>query len=182
MIKINLLGVPRARKARKQAEGRTQLILGFSVIVVTLFGSGYFWFYLNQRVSGLVDQKTSMESRLTELKAKVKEVENFEKDKATFEEKIGVIEKLRKNQSGPVHVLDEISRSLPDRVALTSLTNLGNHVELEGRAASNAAIVDFINTLKKSKYFTDVDLVESREVKESDLLVYNFRLKCTTNI
>ncbi len=182
MIKINLLGVPRARKAKKRAEGRSQMIMGASLIVVTLLGTGYFWFVLQQRVSRLNDQKTQMESRLTDLKNKVKAVENFEKDKASFEEKIRVIEQLRRNQSGPVHILDEISRSLPERVSLTSLVNQASMVELEGRAASNAAIVEFISNLKKSTYFVEVDLIESRETKESDLLVYSFRLKCRTNI
>ena len=182
MIKINLLGVPRARKARKQAEGRSQIILGGVVIGATLIAVGYSWYLLDQRLSNLQKQKEGMETHLAQLKAKVKEVENFEKDKAAFEEKIRVIEQLRKNQSGPVHVLDEISRSLPDRVSLTSLASQANQLDLEGRAVTNAAIVEFIANLKNSKYFTDVELIESREVKESDISAYSFRLKCRTNI
>lgn len=182
MIKINLLGVPRARKAKKRAEGRSQLFIGASLVVVTLLGTGYFWIVLKQRVSNLYQEKQKMDIRLAQIKNKVKEVENFEKDKAVFEEKIRVIEQLRKNQSGPVHILDEVSRSLPERVSLTNLTNQANTVDLEGRAASNAAIVEFIANLNKSVYFADVELIESREIKESDLMVYGFKLKCRTNI
>jgi type IV pilus assembly protein PilN len=127
----------------------------------------------------MTTQTVTLEKDLAALKVKVKEVEDYEKNKKNFEEKIGIIEQLRKNQSGPVHLLEEISRSLPDRVWLTSLTEQGGKIDLEGKAVTNAEIVDFINNLKTSRYISEIQLIESRQTAEGGIPVYNFKLKCT---
>jgi type IV pilus assembly protein PilN len=74
--------------------------------------------------------------------------------------------------------LDELSRSLPDRVWLTSLVEQSGKVDLEGKAVTNAEIVDFINNLKASRYIREILLIESRQVTEDGVPVYNFKLKC----
>jgi len=76
-------------------------------------------------------RETDLEIRLKEIKEKVKEVENYERDKKTYEEKIAIIQNLKKSQRGPVHVIDEISRMLPDRVWLVSLKSPTAHREAE---------------------------------------------------
>jgi type IV pilus assembly protein PilN len=75
--------------------------------------------------------------------------------------------------------LDDLSQSLPDRVWLTSLLEQSGKVELEGKAVTNAEIVEFINNLKASRHIREILLIESRQVTENGVPVYNFKLKCT---
>jgi type IV pilus assembly protein PilN len=179
MIKINLLGGPRRKKASKGFEIQSQFVLGSAFLSILIIVLGYFWILLNERISSLEDQKVKLSQELESLKKQVQEVENYEKDKKVFEEKIRIIQQLRKNQSEPVHLLDEVSKNLPDRVWLQSMTQHSNTVELEGKAITNSEIVDFIDKLKHSAYFRDIQLIESRQTVENSIPIYNFRLKWT---
>jgi hypothetical protein len=58
------------------------------------------------------------------------------------------------------------------------LTEQAGKVEVEGRAVTNAEIVDFINNLKASRFIREILLIESRQVSEGGIPVYNFKLKC----
>ncbi len=179
MIKINLLGRERTKRARKRREIPLQMAGVIGGVALLLGGMGYSWWYLSSTVSTLTQQTVTLNQELAALKIKVKEVENFETNKKTFEEKIGIIQQLRKNQGGPVHLLEEISKSLPDRVWLVSMSEQGGKIDLDGKAVTNAEIVDFINNLKASRYMSDIQLIESRQVSEGGIPVYSFKLKCT---
>jgi len=179
MIRINLLGGGRPKRAHKSTEVPYQTVAVFGVILLLVVGMGYVWWYLSDRVQAMTTQTVTLTKDLAALKLKVKEVEDYEKNKKDFEEKIGVIQQLRKNQSGPVHLLEEISRSLPDRVWLIALSEQGGKIDLEGKAVTNSEIVDFINNLKTSRYMSEIQLIESRQIAEGGISVYAFKLKCT---
>ena len=117
---------------------------------------------------------------MKELKEKVKEVESYEENKKNLQEKNAIIEQLRKNQSGPVHILDEISTGVESlKLWLDSLNVKGNSVDLSGKAITNADIVEFVDRLKKSRYFSNVTLLESRQVVEDGISIYQFKIKST---
>ncbi|MFQ5543727.1 MAG: PilN domain-containing protein, partial [Nitrospiria bacterium] len=90
---------------------------------------------------------------------------------------IQIIRQLRKNQSIPVYLLDEISKRLPERVWLINLTERSGIVDLSGKATTNSEIVDFINNLKEASLFKDVQILESRQKQEGNVTIYSFRLK-----
>ncbi|MBI3994580.1 MAG: PilN domain-containing protein [Nitrospirae bacterium] len=180
MIKINLLPVPKARKAKKQMEVQYELILAGVLIGVVLVACGYFWYLLDSQIGRLQDDKSKANAELTSLKAKVKEVENFENNKKVLEEKNRIIEQLKKNQGAPVRLLDEISRSMdPIKIWLSGITAQGSKIDIDGKAITNSDIVEFINHMKDTKFFTDIQLIESRQTVEFNVPVYNFKLRCT---
>lgn len=177
MIKINLLPTQKAKKGKKKVEIQSQLILASGVLSVLFLILGYGWISLNERVDNLAAEKTKLTTELGVLKTKVKEVENYEKDKKAVEEKINIIEQLRNNQSIPVLLLDQISRSLPEKVWLVNVNEQNGKIDLEGRATTNSEIVDFINNLKKSTLFKDVQILESIQSMEGSISIYTFKLK-----
>lgn len=177
MIKINLLSSQKSKKTRKKIEIQSQLILASVALSVVFLIWGYVWILLNEKVDHLQSDKAKLNAELSVLKVKVKEVENYERDKKVVEEKIKIIEQLRKNQSVPVLLLDEVSRSLPERVWLVGLTEQSGTVDLDGKATTNSEIVDFINNLKKSSLFKNIQILESRQSAEGSISVYSFKLK-----
>ena len=72
--------------------------------------------------------------------------------------KITLITQLKKNQSGPVHLLDEISRKLPDFLWLDTMNGTANHVTISGKATTYNAVSNFYNNLTGSKFFDQVVL------------------------
>ena len=177
MIKINLLPYQKAAKVKRQQALEAQLLLAVLMLAVLTAALGFFWWVLNDNIAEQQATRQNMQAHLEVLKKKVQEVQDVEQKKALVEGKIAIIAQLKKNQQGPVRVLDELSRHLPNRVWLTSLTQVGDGFDLEGRAVTNFEIVDYFNNLKKSTFITNLELVESRQGAEGALNVYNFKLK-----
>ena len=54
---------------------------------------------------------------------------------------------LKKNQTGPVIMLDEISKSIPERVWLTKITESGGRINMEGNAISNTDLAGWLRSV-----------------------------------
>ena len=179
MIKINLLPVKRAAKKAKVPVDTAmfQLVVGLGIVLVFVGACGYRWQMLVDEVTLKTQIKESKTRELEVLKKKVQEVEDYEKNKRLLEDKNRIIEQLRKNQGGPVRLLDYLSQSLdPLKIWLTSVDG-DAQVAINGKALTNDDIVQFIRNLQQSGYFTDVMLEESRQAPEEGLIIYQFRLK-----
>ncbi|MDH4100984.1 MAG: PilN domain-containing protein [Nitrospirota bacterium] len=172
MIRINLLPTKKSKKAVVVEKQLIYIVAGCIAVAVIL---GYIWVSLNGRISNLQDEKTRAQQMAADLKKKIKEVENYEKDKKALEEKIAIIEGLRKMQELPVHMLDEISKALPAGVWLSDLKEANAQVSLSGTAFSNDDIVAFVNNLRSSAYVADVTLLES-VMTGTTQKVYSFKM------
>jgi type IV pilus assembly protein PilN len=176
MIKINL--IPTKRKTpRKITELQQQMVLGVLILALVGMGVGYFWLRLNSRINDLNRTKAEAEAKIREQENMLREVKNIEEERKQVSEKIAIIEQLKKNQVGPVRLLDEISNALPPTVNLTSLTERGGQVDIAGQAFSNHDIVRFVDNLKAIPYFADVFLVESTQVVIEGIEAYNYKLQ-----
>lgn len=193
MIKINLLPVKRAGKKTKAPadEALMQLGIGLGVVLIFLGACGYRWQMLVDEVALQTQLKESKTKEAESLKKKVQEVEDYEKKKLSLENQVRIIEQLRKNQGGPVRLLDYLSQSLdPLKVWLSSVEGdvqvavAGKApsealVTVVGKALTNDDIVEFIKNLQQSKYFSAVTLQESVQAIEEGIVVYSFRLTMT---
>ena len=178
MIKINLLQTGAIRKDKKKTEDQTQLfVVGGSTVATILLCAYVFWYVPNGTIAQLQGEQNLAQQELTRLQEQVKVVDDFEKNRKALENKNEIIRNLRKKQSGPVHVLDDLSNKLPDRVWIKSFTESNGLIKLEGNALSNADIVDYIDNLESSSYFTNVQLQESRKKMEKNIPIYSFKLR-----
>ncbi len=73
-----------------------------------------------------------------------------------------LIEQLRQGREGPVHMLDEISRSLPDGLWLTDLKQQDDDLTITGRCTSLTALSDFVENLRLGGYFKPVEILDSQ--------------------
>jgi len=89
------------------------------------------------------------------LKSIIEEVKGYEEKKASLEAKIKLINDLKTNQKGPVRLMDEISKALPDLVWLTALDMAGNQITMKGRTLSPNAVSTYLENLKKSPFFAE---------------------------
>jgi len=82
-----------------------------------------------------------------------------------LQQRVALIEDLRKNQAGPVHMLDQISRALPSMLWLTNVKQSPdpNEVLIDGRATSLTSLSDFVANLEVSGYFKrSVEIVSTQ--------------------
>src|SRR5262249_52372543 len=75
-------------------------------------------------------------------------------------------------QKSPVHLLDEISKGLPDYVWLTSLDQTADNLKFAGQSNSLAAVADYISALQRSGWVPTVDLAPAHEQSR----IVNFQL------
>lgn len=186
MIRINLLAVERQRtkKTRVLIPAAHRVTVGASVLLIaTVTGIGW-WFWSLRQASLRVDAEISRaETETVQLRGVLSQVQKFETRKAQLQQRVSLIEQLRKGQSAPVHVLDNISRSLPDRLWLTEMKQTGAEFVIAGFATSLTALSDFVGNLESTKWFKrPVEIVDSQvqsDVKTGDIV--RFSIKATFN-
>jgi len=177
MIRINLLPGPKGRKAKPQYDVRAQAMLGAGLVVVTLAGCWWYSSALDEELEARQTEKSEKTKQVASLNEQVKQVADFEQRKRHLEDKNRIIDQLEKSRVGPVKVLDHVSQSLdPLKLWLVRVGVNGQNIDLEGRALSNDDVVEFVNNLRRTDYFTNIDLQESRSAVESQLSVYQFKL------
>ena len=177
MIRINLLPGPKGHKAKPQYDVRAQALLGVGLLLVTLAGCWWYSASLDEEIAARQTEKLDKEKQVAQLKEQVKQVSDFENRKKVLEDKNRIIDELEKSRVGPVKALDHVSQSLdPLKVWLVRMAVTGQEVDVEGRAATNDDVVEFVNNLRRTDYFSNISLQESRAVMESQLNIYQFKL------
>lgn len=173
MIKVNLFPGKKKKKAKPLP---TLLIAAIFITIGVLIVMAYLTFFFNSRLSARKAQVSAKERTITELKAKIKAVEDFEQRNKTFKQRNEIIEQLSKNRSVPVKTLDEISALLPVGVWLHAMSMSGGSINLDGSGFTNTDIVSFVDNMKNSKMFTDVFLQESKSTEVDKIPLYTFKL------
>ena len=158
MIRINLLAVERERAKKKTtaAFGTTaqKLAVGCSLILIlaALFVGWRFW-VLRHQSSQLDAEIAAAQQETARLHSVILQVQQFEQRRAQLQQRVVLIEQLRKGQTGPVHMLDQISRALPPMLWLTELKQIGDSVVVDGRCTALTSLSEFVGNLEASGYF-----------------------------
>ena len=164
MIRINLISERRSVKAVSKGfqAGQKITVIGSLLLVLTLVGVGWRYWALGQQqaqVAREVDAAQREEQRLAEI---LKQVAEFEGRKQQLEQRVALIDELRKGQNAPVHMVDQISRALPDMTWLTTLKQEGYTLTIQGRCLTLTSLSDFIGNLEASRYFVrPVEIIDS---------------------
>jgi len=169
MIRINLISQarekPRRRVPAASLVGSGPKITVACTLILALAALGIGWWYwsLRQEAAKLTDDIAAAETETKRLQALIVQVRQFETRKAQLEQRVTLIETLRRGQSSPVHVLDAISRSMPDMLWLTQLDQKGADLTIEGRCLNLTSISDFVDNLGRSGWFKKpVEIVNSQ--------------------
>lgn len=144
LIRINLLPV---RQAAKRKDSAQILILGALVVLGAGIGN-YIWLSSTEDRSRRLEQKISeTQARITELEKVIGEVNNINKRKKEVEDKLKVLNELRKGRSGPVRMLDALATSIPNKVAISAFDESNSAVRLTGKAVSHEDVAEFMKSL-----------------------------------
>jgi len=169
VIRINLVAEKRpvdSGQSRFRLDEGKKIALGGSLIVLlSLAYAGWSYWSLDQQAQQVerdIDAARVEEQRLIQV---ISEVREFEARRGRLEQRVSLIEELRRGQTAPVHILDQVSRSLPDMVWLTKMTQTGYDLNIEGNCLSLTALSDFIGALEHSRYFArPVEIINSEVV------------------
>jgi type IV pilus assembly protein PilN len=154
MIRINLISEGKKAPVRSARLRRfninAQNVAVFCVIAFFLLGTlgyGGYWFWMNRQLARQQAEIEQLKATVAELDEIIKEVERFEKRKVELQHKIDVITDLRNNQRGPVHIMDQVSRALPDFLWLDRMELNASMVNIAGKAFTTSSVANFIENL-----------------------------------
>jgi type IV pilus assembly protein PilN len=179
MIKINLL--PK-KDITQWAALVEQGVSGIIVIVLVTLGLVGWTAYLKGEVKDLDHKIASIKSELKELEEDEAKIEEMKKTEAIIQKRIDVIKKLEKRKTGPVRMLDEVSKVIPEKLWLKDLRNKGALLTLDGIAIDNETVALFMTRLEGSDQFENIELKVSKEKKLEDFKFKEFSLTCVVKV
>jgi type IV pilus assembly protein PilN len=176
MIRINLLPF---RKARKKENVRQQISIFFLALIFLTLGMSYFAAALNRKIQDMDSHIKTATQQLKDLTVLTKEIDEIKKKLGVIKKKTAVIKNLELNRKSSVILLDTMtSMVIPDRMWFTSLTAVGDTVEIHGLALDNKTVADFMIQLEGSKLFSSVNLKTLKQQAIKDVVLKNFEVIC----
>lgn len=182
MIKINLLTEKRQAKAKTssgtaiqtEGMGSGQNLALIAILLIGVIVSGGWWWSLNSTTKDLHTKIEEADRELERLADVRRKRDEYTRQKELLERKIELITNLKKQQAAPVHILDQVSKNLPEFLWLESMSSNANAISLNGKATTYNAVSNFYGNLTDSGYFQDVTLGRTFEVPEG----VSFSLTC----
>lgn len=161
MAHINLL--PWREELRKQQKQQFAVISLLSVVLGALVV-----LYAHLYTGGLIDDQNARNDYLkTEtalLDKRIKEIKDLETTRAKLQARINIIQQLQRSRPSVVHLFDELVRTLPNGVYLTSILQKDQTVTVSGVAQSNARVSAFMRNVDASQWITapKLDVIASK--------------------
>lgn len=176
MIKINLLPT---KQAKKKESTFLQLGVAGAALIIALIVC----VFLNQMIQRKLDNEqvviNDLNAKLNKLKSVIDKVEEYKKEKQDLESKINAIKQLNDQRSGPVKFLAEFAAIVPERAWITSFKESEKSMQLEGIAADGPTVTTFVDNLRGSKFFSNVDLLRVEQVTEKGQNRQKFYINCS---
>jgi len=177
MIKINLVGERKRPVTPSPAAGAggfesaslgNWLLIGL-ILLGVLVTLGHMWI-LNGKIEDKEAEVAEAQREVDELEPYIREVEEFKAKKAELERKVEVINQLKANQHGPVRVMDNVSRALPELLWLNKLEVAPTTITLTGEAFNTNAVANLIENLDRVPEFQEPILRDTQQKGE----IYTF--------
>ncbi|UNK43127.1 PilN domain-containing protein [Luteimonas sp. S4-F44] len=162
MARINLLPWRAERRRQRQKEFMAMAVLAaVAGIVLWLLVNMYY----NAQLDGQHARNAFLQQQIAELDREIVEIDGLDRQRTRLLARKAVIEELQGNRSQMVHLFDQLVRTIPDGVLLTSLKQEGQLLTLEGRSQSNARVSTYMRALEGSGWMTNPQLavIEARD-------------------
>jgi len=176
MIRINLIPEPE----RKEVKGGGEIFVGICVLVALFAAIAAIHILQAKKIDEVNGKIARAEKRIKALEAVKKKVDDFKAKNAELNRRIEIIGVLEKNRTGPLYVMDALSRAMPNKAWIDEFTEKGGQTKLVGIADNEFTVADFMQALQSSPYFVGVELgvIKKTELRKLDLrtFVINTRL------
>jgi type IV pilus assembly protein PilN len=155
MARINLLPWRTERRKQREREFYMMLLASAVVGVVALFA---LIGWMGARIDNQQERNAYLQNEIKSLDKQIEEIVELDKTKSQLLTRKQIIEQLQSNRSQMVHLFDEMVRTIPDGVRLTSLKQAGDILTLEGMAESNARVATYMRNIDNSPWMGRTDL------------------------
>jgi type IV pilus assembly protein PilN len=113
---------------------------------------------MNSIIEAQKNRNLLLENEIASLDERIKEIMDLEVQKDSLVARMKIIEQLQQSRPEVVHLFEELVRTLPDGVYLSSIKQTGVRLEIRGTAESNTRVSAFMRNIDKSKWLENPDL------------------------
>ena len=165
MAHINLL--PWREKLRKQRQREFGLI-AIGALVLTILGMGYWHLFIQAQIDHQNARNRFLERQIAEVDTQISEIRSLERTRQKLISRMKVIEDLQVSRPQIVHLFDEMVTVVPDGAYLSSLTQSGRNLVLNGRAQSNARVSTYMRNIEASPWLSapKLRIIENKDGQE----------------
>ena len=173
MARINLLPWRETRRREQQKEFFTLMGLAGALCAMVVLLTHF-------EISGRIDHQNEKRNQLltNEIKildGRIAEIKKLDSTRQALIERMEVIQNLQAARPGVVHLFDELVKTLPDGVHLSSLKQSDNSLKLTGKAESNARVSSYMRKIEDSEWMANPSLgvIETKDTELARISEFN---------
>jgi type IV pilus assembly protein PilN len=155
MARINLLPWREEQRRERQRQFLSTLlgtvILGIVLVflVMTIF---------DQKINHQQFRNETVRKEIRKLEERIKKIDELERTRSRLISRKQVIERLQASRSMTVELLDNLAKSIPVGVTLTTIRQQGPSLQLTGTSQSNARVSAYLRELEDNSLFLNPQL------------------------
>jgi type IV pilus assembly protein PilN len=161
-------------------EARKEALKRLVILLIPALG---LYAYQEQHVPELQARLATLQATLSELEnynskqaASVAEIKKFKEDEAIIEARISALDKISRDRSREIRVIDLMQQVIPEKAWLTKITLNPDRMNVQGLGLSDFEVSQFLEALTKSVFLMDVNLVSSTEVTLDGMILKKFEI------
>ena len=155
MARINLLPWREEKRRERQRQFMSSLMMTSILGVVLVFLTSLLY---DQKISHQQFRNESVKKEIRELETRIKRIDELERTRARLISRKQVIERLQASRSTTVELLDQLAKSIPVGVTLTTIRQQGPQMILTGTSQSNARVSAYLKELETNELFINPQL------------------------
>lgn len=169
MAKINLIPWREELRKQKKRDFLNAIALSIMATIGILMGV---YFYIEGIKEYQQQRNKRLENEIAILDKRIDEIKSIEDKKKKLLAKIDVIQKLQESRPEIVHLFDEIPKTTPDGIFLTSFVQNSKLLTFKGKTESNAPVSAFMRAIEASSWLTNpkINVIQSKEKTNSEQL------------
>ena len=166
MPRINLVPWREAERKRKRQE------FGVGAVGALLFAA-LIAFAVNWQMQSSIDDQNYrnqyLKTQIADLDKQIAEILDLEQQKQRLQARIQVIEQLELSRPEIVHVFDQLVRTTPEGIYLTSVKQTSRKIELKGLAQSSTRVASYMRNIDSSEWLTDpaLEILETKGANDT---------------
>jgi type IV pilus assembly protein PilN len=173
MPRINLL--PWREQERKVRRREFAVALGGAAIAAIIFVGGGKLLYASW-TDAQNAKNNLLKKEIQKLDSQIADIQSLEQQKARLVARMEIIERLQRKRPEIVHLFDEMVKTVPEGIYLTSIKQSGKKLEIHGIAQSSTRVSTLLRNVDSSTWMDNPVLQVVEAAPSSPTGGYSFTL------
>ena len=155
MARINLLPWREERRKLRQRQ--------FNVVMIAVGAAGAFtvflaWAGMDTAIANQDARNAYLTDQIKLMDDKIAQIKDLQETKQRLLARMQIIQQLQQSRPTEVHLFDQLVKTLPPGVFITSVTQNGDQLSIQGTAESSARVSTYLRNIDASPWLGEPNL------------------------